>query len=184
MTDHPNGRLRRNLFLAAALLQAICGIIFIVDVAFEIRDLGEHAIFELIGVIALILGAFVSLTLYRTLIERTAKVERELGAASGAFQVVVEEHFRNWQLTDAERDVALLSIKGSSVSDIAEMRHTRAGTIRAQCAAIYRKSGVSNRAELVSVMIEELIAGLNTGPKDANRSPTGAIHFSEPEKQP
>lgn len=41
------------------------------------------------------------------------------------------------------------------------MRHTREGTIRAQSASIYRKSGVSNRAELISVMIEDLIAGLN-----------------------
>jgi len=47
----------------------------------------------------------------------------------------------------SERDVALLSIKGVSISEIADMRQTRVGTIKAQNAAIYRKSGVSNRAE-------------------------------------
>ena len=52
------------------------------------------------------------------------------------------------------------------------MRHTREGTIRAQSASIYRKSGVSNRAELISVMIEDLIAGLNLtdhAPSQENR---------------
>jgi DNA-binding NarL/FixJ family response regulator len=64
-------------------------------------------------------------------------------------------------LTAAERDVALLSIKGISNTDIAEMRNTRAGTIQAQHAAIYRKAGVSSRAELISVVFEDLIAGLD-----------------------
>ena len=34
-------------------------------------------------------------------------------------------------------------------------------SIKSQCAAIYRKSGVSSRAELVSVVIENLPAGLD-----------------------
>ena len=34
-------------------------------------------------------------------------------------------------------------------------------SIKSQCAAIYRKSGVSSRAELVSVVIEDLPAGLD-----------------------
>jgi DNA-binding NarL/FixJ family response regulator len=77
------------------------------------------------------------------------------------FQEMIEVHFRNWGLTDAERDVALLSIKGLPIADIATMRATRAGTIKAQSAAIYRKAGVSSRAELISVVIEDLIMGLD-----------------------
>ena len=154
-------RLRRSLFLAAALLQVGCGLVFATDALMELRRFTLHAVVEILGILALAIGAAITLAQYRALLRRNSKIEQELGAASGAFQDVIERHFRTWGLTDAEQDVALLSIKGVSIADIARMRNTRAGTIRAQSAAIYRKSGVSNRAELVSVMIEEMIAGVD-----------------------
>tara|TARA_R110002072_G_scaffold3163_7_gene23619 strand:- start:31 stop:573 length:543 start_codon:yes stop_codon:yes gene_type:complete len=157
--------LRRYLFLAAAALQVGCGVVFATDVVMEMDDFTGHTWVELLGVIALTIGASITLGQYRELLRRNTKVERELSVASGAFQDAIEHHFRAWNLTAAERDVALLSIKGVPLADIAAMRQTRTGTIKAQSAAIYRKSGVSGRAELVSVVIEELIAGLDlTGP--------------------
>jgi DNA-binding CsgD family transcriptional regulator len=161
MYEDRNPALRRHLFFAAAVLQIGCGLVFANDVFAERASMSRDAWIELLGVIALAIGAVVTLAQIRNLLRRNSKIERELSAASGAFQDVVEQHFRDWKLTDAERDVALLSIKGVSISEIAVMRQTRDGTIRAQSAAIYRKSGVSSRAELISVMIEELIAGLN-----------------------
>ncbi|MCG6901155.1 MAG: hypothetical protein LJE68_00600 [Rhodobacter sp.] len=157
--------LQRNLFLAAATLQIGCGLVFASDLFVEMHYFTRHVWLELFGVIALATGASITLAQYRRLLVRNSKVERELGAVAGDFQGVVEEHFRAWRLTEAERDVALLSIKGVSIAGIADMRQTRVGTIRAQSAAIYRKSGVSSRAELISTMVEELIAGLElTGP--------------------
>jgi DNA-binding NarL/FixJ family response regulator len=97
-------------------------------------------------------------------------VERELQAASGAFQQVMEQNFDDWGLTPAERDVALLSIKGVPIAEIARLRDTREGTIKAQSTAIYRKVGVSNRAELIAVMVEELIAGVSAAPVDAGKT--------------
>jgi DNA-binding CsgD family transcriptional regulator len=161
--------LRRNLFLAASALQVGCGLVFITDVVSEWGEFDRHTLAEVLGIIALLIGAAVSLAQYRHLLRRNTKIERELGAASGAFQDVIEQHFDNWHLTEAERDVAILSIKGVPIADIAAMRHTRAGTIKAQSAAIYRKAGVSSRAELITVMIEELIAGIRLrGPDGAN----------------
>ncbi|MGO4909352.1 helix-turn-helix transcriptional regulator [Pseudorhodobacter sp. W20_MBD10_FR17] len=107
-------------------------------------------------------GAPLTLREYRSLLHRNTKVERELGIASGAFQEVITDHFFRWSLTAAERDVALFLIKGLAVADIAALRQTRDGTIKAQSAAIYRKAGVSSRSELISVMVEELIQGLIT----------------------
>lgn len=152
---------RRYLLLAAAVLQIGCGAVFAYDVFTERAAMTRDAWMEFLAVVALAIGAAITLTQVRHILRRNSKIERELVAASGAFQGVVEQHFREWQLTEAERDVALLSIKGVSTAEIAVMRHTREGTIRAQSASIYRKSGVSNRAELISVMIEELIAGLS-----------------------
>lgn len=163
-SDIPDDRklvVRRYLFLAAALLQLGCGLVFASDAAMELRTFTVHAAVEILGILALVIGATITLGQYRQLLRRNSKIEQELGAASGAFQDVIEKHFQTWGLTEAEQDVALLSIKGVSVADIAQMRHTRMGTIRAQSAAIYRKSGVSNRAELISVMIEEMIEGVD-----------------------
>ena len=116
------------------------------------------------AVLGLAIGAFLALREYRTLLRRNTKVERELNVASGAFQGVIEQHFDRWGLTLAERDVALFLIKGLSIADVAAMRATRDGTIKAQSAAIYRKAGVSSRSELISVMVEELIFGLGIHP--------------------
>lgn len=161
MTGKNNRSLRQKMFLAAAILQVGCGLVFTSDVIIELNEFTRHTWIELLGVVALAIGAAVTLRQYRQLLRRNSKIESELDAASGAFQKVIEDHFRQWNLTEAERDVALLSIKGIPVADIAAMRQTRTGTIKAQCTAIYRKSGVSSRAELVSVVIEELIAGLD-----------------------
>ena len=167
--------LRKNLFLTAAILQVGCCLIFAADVAVEISELTFHVWAEFLAVIALAIGAYISIVQYRQLLNRNFKIQLEMDAATGAFQTVIEEHFKTWQLTDAERDVALLSIKGVSIAEIAEMRQTRTGTIKAQNAAIYRKSGVSSRAELVSTMIEEMILGLDlthsAEPTDRNTAP-------------
>lgn len=161
MTEQKRLALRRGLFLAAAALQIGCGAVFLSDVLLEWDENRLHSVVEALAVLALTIGAAISFREYRLLLRRNTKIERELGAASGAFQEAIEQHFDQWQLTAAERDVALLSIKGVTITDIARMRSTKEGTIKAQSAAIYRKAGVSSRAELISILIEELIAGLH-----------------------
>ena len=71
---------------------------------------------------------------------------------------LVEEYFEQWGLTPSEKDVALLAIKGLSISEIARVRETKDGTIKAQSNAIYRKAGVSGRSQLLSLFIEELMS--------------------------
>ncbi|MCU0802806.1 MAG: LuxR C-terminal-related transcriptional regulator [Rhodobacteraceae bacterium] len=156
--------LKRWVFGIAALLQLGCGAVFLSDLISEWRAERLHAQIELVAVFALVLGAVLFLREALHLTHRNARVERELQAASGAFQHVMEQNFDDWGLTPAERDVALLSIKGVPIAEIARLRETREGTIKAQSTAIYRKVGVSNRAELIAVMVEELIGGVH-GPE-------------------
>ena len=85
--------------------------------------------------------------------------------ASGACFELLDQNFDEWSLTPSERDVALLAIKGLSLAEIADIRNTKQGTIKAQCNAIYQKAGVSGRPQLLSLFIEELMAdGLSTAP--------------------
>ena len=65
--------------------------------------------------------------------------------------------FEDWGLTPAEKDVALFAIKGLSTPEIATLRCTSEGTVKAQTNAIYRKAGVSGRAQLLSLFIEDLM---------------------------
>lgn len=69
---------------------------------------------------------------------------------------LTEQRFADWRLSPAERDVALFSIKGMSVAEIAALRGTSEGTVKAQAAAVYRKAGVGNRHQLLSLFIEDL----------------------------
>ena len=55
-------------------------------------------------------------------------------------------------------DVALFAIKGMSTAEIAALRSTSEGTVKAQTNAIYRKAGVSGRPQLLSLFIEDLMS--------------------------
>jgi DNA-binding CsgD family transcriptional regulator len=102
-------------------------------------------------------------------IRRHQAAEAKLRLASGAFMEVLEDRFTEWGLTPAERDVALFAIKGLSTAEIAALRSTSEGTVKAQTNAIYRKAGVSGRPQLLSLFIEELIDGDLTAPDRETR---------------
>ena len=61
------------------------------------------------------------------------------------------------ELTPAERDVAMFSIKGLSTAEIASLRKTSEGTVKAQTNAIYRKAGVAGRSQLLSLFVDDLM---------------------------
>ncbi|GGW28180.1 LuxR family transcriptional regulator [Gemmobacter lanyuensis] len=162
------GRIRRSRgAISIGLLltvQLVCAAVFISDIlssligfrsipiAWELREVLEIcAAFGLL--LGLGLGAF---ALWRVLQERNDAQER-LRRAAGAFSELLAERFAEWGLTPAERDVALFAIKGLSTAEIAALRETSEGTVKAQTNAIYRKAGVSGRPQLLSLFIEELM---------------------------
>ncbi|MCV2881309.1 helix-turn-helix transcriptional regulator [Actibacterium sp. XHP0104] len=69
----------------------------------------------------------------------------------------LDVEFDRWNLSAAERDVALLSLKGLKISQIAEFRQTREGTVKAQLNAIFRKAGVSSRPELLAQCLDVIL---------------------------
>jgi DNA-binding CsgD family transcriptional regulator len=104
-------------------------------------------------VFGIILG---TLTLVGALRGRTL-AEEKLRLASTAFMDLMTERFAEWGLTPAERDVALFAIKGMSTAEIATLRETSEGTVKAQTNAIYRKASVSGRSQLLSLFIDDLM---------------------------
>jgi len=69
----------------------------------------------------------------------------------------IDAQFERWQLTAAEREVALLLLKGLSHKEIAALRDTSERTIRQQSQAIYGKSNLSGRAALSAFFLEDLL---------------------------
>ncbi len=153
----------RSVFILAILIiQIVCAALFVINILSTITGFAQfswmvHELIELGAAFGLLLGVFLgALTLRRTL-QRNKDVERQLRAASGAFMDLLDERFSDWRLTPAERDVALFSIKGMSTSEIAGLRGVSEGTVKAQTNAIYRKSSVTGRSQLLSLFIDELV---------------------------
>jgi DNA-binding CsgD family transcriptional regulator len=156
----------RIIITGALAVQATCTFFFVSDIlssyigisrkpiAWEFRE-----VIEIGAAVGLLLGFVLgALALVRSRhLQKTA--EARLKIASAAFMDVIEDAFAEWGLTPAERDVALFAIKGLSTQDIASLRETSEGTVKAQTAAIYRKAGVSGRSQLLSLFIDGLMDG-------------------------
>lgn len=169
----------RPILLALLFLaQAACALFFAYDVfaallnlpyrpiPWELREILEIAAsFGL--VIGLILGAS---TLLRAVRARR-RAEESLRRASTEFETLLQERFREWALTPAERDVALFVIKGLSPAEIARMRDAAEGTVKAQCNAVYRKAGVAGRFQLLGLFIEDLMHGIGPTADGAAAAP-------------
>lgn len=70
----------------------------------------------------------------------------------------IDAQFSRWNLTEAEREVALLLLKGLSLKEIAAIRVTTERTVRAQARSLYGKAGVTGRAALSAFFLEDLLA--------------------------
>jgi DNA-binding CsgD family transcriptional regulator len=70
----------------------------------------------------------------------------------------IDSQFDRWDLSPAEREVALLLLKGLSTRDIADLRQTREATVRQQAQGVYRKADLEGRAELAAFFLEDLLA--------------------------
>ena len=155
---------RPILLIALLAVQAACALFFVSDIISSVVGLRVSAVswetrelMEIGAAIGLILGLLLgAIALYRTIGQRNLAEER-LRRASSDFMDVLEEAFSDWGLTVAERDVALFAIKGLSTSEIAVLRNTSEGTVKAQTNAIYRKAGVTGRPQLLSLFIEDLM---------------------------
>lgn len=89
--------------------------------------------------------------------EEAARFREEARDALEGLGAAIDAQFTRWGLTPAEREIGLLMLKGLSHREIAAARSTTETTIRQQALAIYRKSGLRNRAELSAFFLEDLL---------------------------
>ena len=80
-----------------------------------------------------------------------------MAQASRQYGEVIQEQLSAWDLTQSEKDVALLLLKGLSFEEIATVRDTKEKTVRQQATAIYRKSGLTGRHEFAAWFFEDFL---------------------------
>ncbi len=88
--------------------------------------------------------------------ERDAWRENARKALEGLGQAI-DAQFRAWHLTPAERDVALLLLKGYSHKHVASATGRSERTARQHATAVYQKAGLGSRAELAAYFLEDLL---------------------------
>ncbi|WP_298858768.1 helix-turn-helix transcriptional regulator [uncultured Sulfitobacter sp.] len=161
---HVISKERRATVLAGIIiLQGLCALFFIGDVITDLSE-GEHLddlhlALESIAAFALVGGVVFLMIELRRVLARMTDMDTGLKVAQGQIAEVMDGFFDAWRLTDAERDVAVMLLKGLDNDEIARVRQTASGTVRAQTANIYSKSDTHSRAEFISLFMEELMSG-------------------------
>jgi DNA-binding CsgD family transcriptional regulator len=104
---------------------------------------------------------------------------REAGDLIAGLSAAIDRQLDQWALSPAEKEVALLLLKGLSHKELAEVRGVSEATVRQQARALYRKAGLNGRHDLAAFFLEELLepkrpaasALARDGPVTAERSP-------------
>ncbi len=96
-------------------------------------------------------------------VERWRAEAHELIAGLSA---AIDRQLERWGLSPAEKEIALLLLKGLSHKEVAEVRGVSEATVRQQARALYKKAGLGGRADLAAFFLEDLL-----GPAPAPSAP-------------
>lgn len=169
MTEFPE-RGMRLLLLGMILLAVVGGTVdIILDAPTTWWSL--HVVYELfliasglVGAVWLWLAWFHSERINRDLRRslETRREERDAWRASAQRALeglgsAVAQQFSAWSLTAAEREVALLLLKGRSHKEIARDTQRSERTVRQHAVSVYQKAGLAGRAELAAFFLEDLM---------------------------
>ena len=126
------------------------------DISYTASDL-VHLIFEMIAVLALVIAIVEMLGNIRRLRDEKLRQTNQLKHLREDFDELVHEKFAAWNLTPAERDVALMMLRGLTVEQISDLRNVSKGTIKVQSHKIMQKADVASRVELMSIFLDEFM---------------------------
>ena len=153
--------------LRLAVLQLVCAVVFAVDLLLEfphphewlLLDVTDTAhLFTEVAVMALlVLGFALSRYALSAMQGERDRLRSDLRSLRGEFDAILQARFALWHLSPAQRDVALLTLRGLRISDIARLRGCAEGTVKAHLSAVFRAAGVGTRNELQGLFMEEFL---------------------------
>ena len=157
--------------LAVALLSIIVG-----GTADLVMDdpatwLSFHVVFEMLMIAgALLMAATLWLGWWRSahaaaalevrLAEQAMERDRWRASAREALEGLgraIDAQFDEWRLTPAEREVALLLLKGYGHKRVADLTGRSERTARQHAGTVYEKAGLGGRAELSAFFLQDLM---------------------------
>ena len=152
---------------------AFIAVLMAVDTIIDYRQNGSFAAqtFEIVVFAAALGGIAVHAWQLASARLTSERLDRELNESRAAAQrwsreaqdvlkglgAAIDAQFETWGLSPAERDVALLQLKGLRHKEIADLRKTSERTVRQQALAIYKKAGLSGRSDLAAFFLEDLL---------------------------
>lgn len=96
--------------------------------------------------------------------EEAARWRSDAADLIAGLSAAIDEQFSRWELSPAEREVALLLLKGLSHKEIAGVRSVSETTVRQQARSLYRKAGLSGRNDLAAFFLEDLLGPREVSP--------------------
>ena len=174
--------------LVTSLLIGIA-VVIAADVLLDALEGGSlaHLLVELLVMVAALAGAGVLLRDLREARARARSLARDLLAThqdaerhhrdaeryrAEAAELVrglgeaIERQLDRWELTAAEKEVAVLLLKVLSHKEVADARGTSERTARGQARSVYHKAGLDSRAALSAFFLEDLLP-----PPERNNEP-------------
>ena len=154
-------RKSKNIYFIIAIIfvQTLSSGFFIVDAVMDYvqGNLNFMQIVETVAAIFLVVAIIFEIQYVRMILHNQEKLERSHAILSKEFHTILESQYDEWALTASERDIATLTIKGLNIAQIADVRQNAEGTVKTHLNAIYRKSGMSGRHDLLSSLLENLL---------------------------
>lgn len=158
------------------ILTGFLSLVVIFTVADMIEDMSDnpsvtHMLFEL-GVVVTSVAALVWLLLgwarsRREVVELGGSLQAARGEAErwraearhalDGLATAIDKQFVEWHLSPAESEIGLLMLKGLALKEVADLRGTSERTVRHQAQEIYRKAGLSGRADFAAFFLEDLL---------------------------
>lgn len=173
MTDTPsNDRAARTRAIVAWLLVAMA-VAGTVDLLTDSPSVwrGSHAVVELSFILLGVAAAILLLRGWRdterslvsvraALADRQAERDHWQALARNALRGLgeaMDRQFDEWSLTPAEKETAMFLLKGYSHKETASLTGRGERTVRQHAVSVYRKSGLSGRAELAAFFFEDML---------------------------
>lgn len=154
------------LYLAFGL-QVLSALFFVGELWTEILNLRSEPIpwlwqeyIQTLASIGLLVGVVVSGVFLRLSLRRIRHMGRQMDVVAGNFQHHMLALFDRWDFSPSEQAVAVFAMKVFSNNEIATLRGTSSSTVKSQMNSIFRKAGFANRQQLISFLVEDLLAGV------------------------
>jgi len=159
--------------IAAVFLFTAMAVLVGVDIGFDLQS-GEtlsHVVVEGSVFFLSLGGLFCAAKSYRAIQRQNRELEGALHRSRAdalawkkesdryikGLGMAIESQLQQWGLTAAEKEIGLLILKGFSFKEISSFRKTSERTTRQQSLEIYRKAGLSGRAEFSAFFLEDLL---------------------------